>query len=71
MSDLVSKAEVLHIIDTRIEQLKKDREKIQKSYNHLSFTEGIHDGYCRLKCDIRLMPTVSGEVFEAIKECDT
>lgn len=56
--DLISKAEVLHVIDERIEQIKRDADAIKKSYSHLSFAEGVHDGYCRLKCDIRVLPTI-------------
>ena len=54
--DLISKAEVLHVIDERIEQIKRDADAINRSYSHLSFAEGVHDGYCRLKCDIRVLP---------------
>jgi len=54
----ISRHAVLETIDNRIEQIKKDANEINKSYSHLSFAEGIHDGYCRLKCDLRILSSV-------------
>jgi len=57
--DCISRHAVLETIDNRIEQLKRDVNEINKSYSHLSFAEGIHDGYCRLKCDLRILSSVT------------
>ena len=57
--DAISRHAVLETIDNRIEQLKRDVNEINKSYSHLSFAEGVHDGYCRLKCDLRILPPVT------------
>ena len=57
--DLISRQAVLETIDSRIEQIKKNTNAMNKSYPHLSFAEGVHDGYCRLKCDLRILPSVS------------
>lgn len=57
--DSISRQAVLETIDSRIEQIKRDAVKINKSYSHLSFAEGVHDGYCRLKCDLRILPPVT------------
>ena len=58
-ADTVSRHAVLETIDNRIEQIKKDANEINKYYSHLSFAEGVHDGYCRLKCDLRILPSVT------------
>ena len=58
-TDAISRHEVLRTIDDRIEQLKRHKGEINKSYSHLSFAKGVHDGYCRLKCDLRILPPVS------------
>ena len=57
--DCISRHAVLETIDNRIEQIKKDANEINKYYSHLSFAEGVHDGYCRLKCDLRILPSVT------------
>jgi hypothetical protein len=57
--DAVSRQAVLETIDSRIYQIKRDANAINKSYSHLSFAEGVHDGYCRLKCDLRILPSVT------------
>lgn len=57
--DCVSRKAVLETINNRIEQIKRDANEINKSYSHLSFAEGVHDGYCRLKCDMRILPSVN------------
>jgi hypothetical protein len=56
--DAVSRQAVLETIDNRIEQIKRDADEINKSYSHLSFAEGVYDGYCRLKCDLWDLPSV-------------
>ena len=57
--DAISKHVVLEAIDSRIEQIKRDADVINKSYSHLSFVEGVYDGYCRLKCDLWNLPSVT------------
>jgi hypothetical protein len=57
--DAISKHAVLETIDNRIEQIKRDADEINKSYSHLSFAEGVYDGYCRLKCDLWDLPSVT------------
>ena len=57
--DAVSRQAVIETIDSRIYQIKRDANAINKSYSHLSFAEGVHDGYCRLKCDLRILPSVT------------
>jgi deoxyadenosine/deoxycytidine kinase len=59
--DLISRQAVLETVDSRIEQIKKNADAINKSYSHLSFAEGVHDGYCRLKCDLRILPSVENK----------
>ena len=70
--DCISRQAVLETIDNRIEQLKRDVNEINKSCSRLSFAEGIHDGYCRLKCDLRILPSVTpqskAEVLDKIRD---
>ena len=68
----ISRQAVLETIDNRIEQIKKDANEINKYYSHLSFSEGVHDGYCRLKCDLQILPSVTpqprSEVLDKIRD---
>ena len=68
--DAVSRQAVIETIDSRIYQIKRDANAINKSYSHLSFAEGVHDGYCRLKCDLRILPSVTPEsVTDFVDKC--
>ena len=71
-TDAISRQAVLETIDNRIEQIMRDTDEINKSYSHLSFAEGVHDGYCRLKCDLRILPSVipqpRSEVLDKIRD---
>lgn len=51
MSDLISRAEVIEAIDYRIAH-KSSASRVKGS-----FTDGMIDAYCRIKSDVRIIPS--------------
>jgi hypothetical protein len=57
--DAVSRHDVMRTIDDKIDQIRRDKDKINEYYSHLSFVDGIYDGYCVLKCDLKILPSIN------------
>lgn len=56
MSDLISREELIRVIDHRIKYTKDAR----KSHTSV-FVDGMKDGYARIRSDVRLMPSAEPE----------